>query len=63
MGWQEGQGLGRDNQGRTQIVEAEFRQMGAGLGASGSRYRQPPIPGNYKENVKRAMFARFRELE
>ncbi|VEL37563.1 unnamed protein product [Protopolystoma xenopodis] len=61
MGWQAGQGLGRANQGRTQIIEAEFREHGVGLGIKNSK-RGPPSD-NYKDNVKRAMFARFHELE
>ncbi|GAA37882.2 RNA-binding protein 5/10 [Clonorchis sinensis] len=61
MGWQAGQGLGRENQGRTQIIEAEFREAGVGLGIKPLK-RGPPSD-NYKDNVKRAMFARFRELD
>ncbi|KAH8871306.1 RNA-binding protein isoform 2 [Schistosoma japonicum] len=61
MGWQAGQGLGRSNQGRTQIVEAEFREAGVGLGIKTSK--RGPQSDNYKDNVKRAMFARFHELE
>ncbi|CAH8551709.1 unnamed protein product [Dicrocoelium dendriticum] len=61
MGWQAGQGLGRENQGRTQIIEAEFREAGVGLGIKSSK-RGPPSD-NYKDNVKRAMFARFHEIE
>uniref|UniRef100_A0A183ATR7 G-patch domain-containing protein n=1 Tax=Echinostoma caproni TaxID=27848 RepID=A0A183ATR7_9TREM len=61
MGWQAGQGLGRANQGRTQLVEAEFREQGVGLGIKTSK-RGPPSD-NYKDHVKRAMFARFHELE
>ena len=61
MGWQAGQGLGRANQGRTQIIEAEFREAGVGLGIKTSK-RGPPSD-NYKDNVKRAMFARFNEID
>ncbi|VDN08796.1 unnamed protein product [Dibothriocephalus latus] len=61
MGWQAGQGLGKANQGRTQLVEAEFREAGVGLGIKTSK-RQPPAD-NYKDNVKRAMFARYHEIE
>ncbi|CAH8857778.1 unnamed protein product [Trichobilharzia szidati] len=61
MGWQAGQGLGRSNQGRTQIIEAEFREAGVGLGIKTSK--RGPQSDNYKDNVKRAMFARFHELE
>ncbi len=61
MGWQAGQGLGKSNQGRTQLVEAEFREVGVGLGVKNSK-RLPPAD-NYKDNVKRAMYARYHELE
>uniref|UniRef100_A0A5K3EN32 G-patch domain-containing protein n=2 Tax=Mesocestoides corti TaxID=53468 RepID=A0A5K3EN32_MESCO len=61
MGWQAGQGLGKSNQGRTQLVEAEFREVGVGLGIKSSK-RLPPAD-NYKDNVKRAMYARYHELE
>ncbi|KAA0184003.1 RNA-binding protein 5 [Fasciolopsis buskii] len=61
MGWQAGQGLGRANQGRTQLIEAEFREHGVGLGIKTGK-RGPPSD-NYKDHVKRAMFARFHELE
>nr|CDS33947.1 RNA binding protein 5 [Hymenolepis microstoma] len=60
MGWQAGQGLGKANQGRTQLVEAEFREAGVGLGVKASK-RLPPSD-NYKDNVKRAMYARYHEL-
>ncbi|KAM7540328.1 hypothetical protein Aperf_G00000034441 [Anoplocephala perfoliata] len=60
MGWQAGQGLGKANQGRTQLVEAEFREAGVGLGVRASK-RLPPSD-NYKDNVKRAMYARYHEL-
>ncbi|TPP60820.1 RNA-binding protein 5 [Fasciola gigantica] len=61
MGWQAGQGLGRANQGRTQVIEAEFREHGVGLGIKTAK-RGPPSD-NYKDHVKRAMFARFHEIE
>ncbi|VDL62022.1 unnamed protein product [Hymenolepis diminuta] len=60
MGWQAGQGLGKANQGRTQLVEAEFREAGVGLGVKASK-RLPPSD-NYKDNVKRAMYARYHDL-
>uniref|UniRef100_A0A915EXV6 RNA binding protein 5 n=1 Tax=Echinococcus canadensis TaxID=519352 RepID=A0A915EXV6_9CEST len=60
MGWQAGQGLGKSNQGRTQLVEPEFREVGVGLGVKVSK-RLPPAD-NYKDNVKRAMYARYHEL-
>ena len=33
MGWKEGEGLGKDNQGRNTAIEANLRPMGLGLGA------------------------------
>lgn len=63
MGWSIGQGLGKSNQGRIQLVEAEFREVGVGLGIKTSK-RPPPGPGdNYKDKVKRAMFARYHDVE
>ncbi|KAL3318515.1 RNA-binding protein 5 [Cichlidogyrus casuarinus] len=58
MGWQSGQGLGRANQGRTELVEAEFREAGVGLGVKNSK-RPPPRSTDYRQNAKWAMFARF----
>ncbi len=61
MGWTDGQGLGKANQGRTQLVEAEFREAGVGLGMKNSK--KGPPSDNYKDNVRRAMFARYHEIE
>ena len=60
MGWSQGQGLGKANQGRTKVVEASFRQQQAGLGARGSSYDISP-GDNYKDNVKRMMQVRYNE--
>jgi RNA-binding protein 5/10 len=61
MGWQEGMGLGKSNQGRTSIIQAEHRVNTAGLGAKGGTYGA--LPGEtYKDCVKKMMFARYREL-
>ncbi|OXU23013.1 hypothetical protein TSAR_015536 [Trichomalopsis sarcophagae] len=61
MGWSEGMGLGKSNQGRTSIIEAERRVPTAGLGAKSSSYNQ--MPGDtYKDCVKKMMYARYQEL-
>ncbi|KAK7426253.1 hypothetical protein QQZ08_007283 [Neonectria magnoliae] len=40
MGYQEGQGLGKEGQGRNVIIEANLRPQGAGLGAVKEKSRQ-----------------------
>lgn len=61
MGWSEGMGLGKTNQGRTSIIEAERRVPTAGLGAKSSSYLA--LPGDtYKDCVKKMMYARYQEL-
>lgn len=61
MGWSEGMGLGKTNQGRTSIIEAERRIPTAGLGAKSSSYNA--VSGDtYKECVKKMMYARYQEL-
>ncbi|KAJ8679499.1 hypothetical protein QAD02_015286 [Eretmocerus hayati] len=61
MGWSEGMGLGKSNQGRTKIIEAERRVATAGLGAKSSTYSA--VPGDtYKDCVKKMMYARYQEL-
>ncbi|GLH02559.1 RNA-binding protein 10 [Gryllus bimaculatus] len=61
MGWQEGQGLGKANQGRTSIIQTEQRNSTAGLGSKDSTYGA--LPGEtYKDCVKKMMFARYQEL-
>ncbi|KAH8413194.1 hypothetical protein KR009_008744 [Drosophila setifemur] len=56
MGWSEGQGLGRKNQGRTQIIEAEGRNHNVGLGNQAGKM----IPGNdYKSYIKKMMKQRY----
>ncbi|PSN32435.1 hypothetical protein C0J52_22991 [Blattella germanica] len=61
MGWQEGMGLGKSNQGRTSIIQAEHRVSTAGLGAKGGTYGAQPGE-TYKDCVKKMMFARYQEL-
>ncbi|XP_039502744.1 RNA-binding protein 5 isoform X2 [Drosophila santomea] len=56
MGWSEGQGLGRKNQGRTQIIEADGRSNHVGLGNKSAQM----IPGNdYKSYIKKMMKQRY----
>ncbi|XP_060666035.1 RNA-binding protein 5-like isoform X2 [Drosophila nasuta] len=56
MGWSEGQGLGRKNQGRTQIIEAEARSNNIGLGNKSGTL----APGDdYKTYIKKMMKSRY----
>ncbi|XP_075233397.1 RNA-binding protein 5 [Lycorma delicatula] len=62
MGWQEGMGLGKKNQGRTSIIETERRIATAGLGTKS----QGVVPGpgeTYKDCVKKMMKIRYQEIE
>lgn len=62
MGWKEGSGLGRKSQGITAPIQAQVRMRGAGLGAKGSSYGVSTAD-SYKDAVRKAMFARFTEME
>ncbi|XP_053149785.1 RNA-binding protein 6 isoform X2 [Hemicordylus capensis] len=62
MGWKEGSGLGRNEQGMTSPVEAESRKKGAGLGTQGRPSRRQSNE-TYRDAVRRVMFARYKELE
>lgn len=58
MGWQEGQGLGKSNQGRTTIIEADRRSAQAGLGM-----KTYAVAGDdYRQSVKKLAMMRFKEL-
>lgn len=61
MGWNDGQGLGKSNQGRTQIIEAERRVQSVGLGVQSSNYAV--VGDSYKDCVKKMMYHRYKELE
>ncbi|BES93256.1 RNA-Hypothetical protein protein [Nesidiocoris tenuis] len=62
MGWQEGMGLGKSNQGRTSIIEAKPRSSTAGLGTRSSGIT--PAPGeSYKDCVKKMMAIRYAQLD
>lgn len=62
MGWQEGMGLGKKNQGRTDIIQAEARPATAGLGIRTTGVT--PGPGEtYKDCVKKMMRARYEEVD
>uniref|UniRef100_UPI0037E91383 RNA-binding protein 5-like n=1 Tax=Semicossyphus pulcher TaxID=241346 RepID=UPI0037E91383 len=62
MGWQEGKGLGRHQQGITTPIAASLRTKGTGLGVKGSSY-ELAASDTYKDAVRKAMFARFTEIE
>ena len=61
MGWNDGQGLGKSNQGRTEIIEAERRVHSVGLGMQGSSYAV--VGDSYKDCVKKMMYHRYQELD
>ncbi|XP_049817180.1 RNA-binding protein 5 isoform X2 [Aethina tumida] len=61
MGWTEGQGLGKQNQGRTTIIQAEHHGSTVGLGNKTPGYTA--LAGeSYKDCVKKLMYARYQEL-
>lgn len=62
MGWTAGLGLGKSNQGRTAPVETQRRAANAGLGAQGADIVAEE-GATYKENVKKTLYARYKELE
>lgn len=61
MGWQEGMGLGKKNQGRTTIIEAEQRVATAGLGSRATGITRAPGE-TYKDCVKKMMRHRYEEI-
>jgi len=62
MGWSDGQGLGKSNQGITEPIKAKMRQAGAGLGSRGSSYGVYSSSGSYKETLKNLTKARYDEM-
>ncbi|XP_013113938.2 RNA-binding protein 5 [Stomoxys calcitrans] len=60
MGWSEGQGLGRKNQGRTNIIEAKTRKSTAGLGTNSSG--GPGTGDDYKTYIKKMMKSRYESV-
>lgn len=61
MGWTEGQGLGKTNQGRTTIIQAEQRNSTVGLG---NKVAYTAVAGeSYKDSVKKVLYARYQELD
>ncbi|XP_055545406.1 RNA-binding protein 5-A [Wyeomyia smithii] len=61
MGWSEGQGLGRSNQGRTNIIETETRIANAGLGIKASHYGN--TGDDYKTYIKKMMKSRYEQVD
>jgi len=62
MGWKAGSGLGKTNQGRTEIIETEQRVSNAGLGSKSSSYGAGP-GDDYKTYIKKMMKKRYEEVE
>ncbi|XP_022081359.1 RNA-binding protein 5-like [Acanthaster planci] len=62
MGWNKGTGLGRKQQGRTDPIEVQKRQAGAGLGIKGGNY-EITATDSYRDAVKKVMRNRFEEME
>ncbi|XP_016997795.2 RNA-binding protein 5-A [Drosophila takahashii] len=60
MGWSEGQGLGRKNQGRTQIIEADGRSNNVGLGNKSAGHMMPGY--DYKSYIKMKMKQRYENV-
>lgn len=61
MGWSEGRGLGKTEQGRIAPIEAEQRPSLVGLGQKRGIYT--PTPGEtYRDTVKKLMIARYKEV-
>uniref|UniRef100_A0A182P4J4 Rna-binding protein 5 n=1 Tax=Anopheles epiroticus TaxID=199890 RepID=A0A182P4J4_9DIPT len=64
MGWSEGQGLGRSNQGRVNIIEAEARVANVGLGIKASAAAQfGRTTDDYKTYIKKMMKSRYEQVD
>lgn len=59
MGWREGTGLGRNNEGMTDILKIESHVGTSGLGSR--NYKVDPSL-SYKEAVKKVMYQRYYEI-
>lgn len=62
MGWKAGSGLGKSNQGRTEIIETEQRVSNAGLGSKSASFAAGP-GDDYKTYIKKMMKKRYEEVE
>ncbi|CAO1355886.1 unnamed protein product [Diamesa hyperborea] len=62
MGWKEGTGLGRTNQGRTEIIETEARVANAGLGSKHANFAAG-AGDDYKTYIKKQMQKRYSEVQ
>lgn len=62
MGWKAGSGLGKSNQGRTEIISTEQRVSNAGLGSKSSSYGAAP-GDDYKTYIKKMMKKRYAEVD
>merc|ERR1719361_2516481 len=56
MGWKDGLGLGKKNQGRTEIIQTQSRMAQSGLGTS-----QPSLGPNdsYKDVARKTLWSRY----
>lgn len=59
MGWKEGTGLGKSNQGMTNIIQLKAQVGTSGLGSK--KYKVDPST-SYKEAVKQKMLQRYQEI-
>lgn len=59
MGWREGLGLGKSNEGMTDIVRLESQAANSGLGSKVFKV-DPNL--SYKEAVKQIMYRRYQEI-
>uniref|UniRef100_H3A8E5 RNA binding motif protein 10 n=1 Tax=Latimeria chalumnae TaxID=7897 RepID=H3A8E5_LATCH len=62
MGWKEGSGLGRKQQGITTPLEASMRMRGSGLGTRGSSYGATGSD-TYRDTVRKTTMARYNETD